>query len=216
MLAIDLFGQEAQPRYLSAVMEPTVRKTAVYYRLPAGTSGELYVGTTHTMNGALKAEGTYRDQELTIEHGRFVFYHDNGALESRGEYRYGKKTGVWQRFDANGNPLAEKVYDPDHLANIIYSSAQVMPRYPEGDDRVFVRYIRDRVNSETGQRTKAKVTATFVVEKTGELTDVKVHGGKDPEVDGKVADAIRTATPWVPGEEKGQPVRVKVRLPVNF
>lgn len=202
--------------YLSAVLEPTSKKNAAFYRVPNGTKDELFIGTTFTVEGSLKAEGTYLDDALSIEHGMFIFYHANGEVESRGAYEHGKKTGLWKRFAASGEELAEKMYDPEPLANIIYTRAQVMPRYAEGDEKELVRYIKERVNAEAGQRTKAKVTASFVVEKSGALSDVKVLGGKDATVDQRVADAIRSTAPWEPGMDKGQPVRVNVRLPVNF
>ena len=214
--ANGLQGQDPEPRYLSAVFEPTSKKNASFYRVPNGTKSDLFVGTTYSLDGRMKAEGTYNDAALTIEHGTFVFYHENGNIESTGAYEHGKKSGIWKRFEPGGGALAEKIYDPEPLANIIYSRAQVMPRYTDGDEKELVRYIKDRVNAEAGQRTKAKVTASFVVEKSGALSDMKVLGGKDATVDQRVADAIRSTAPWEPGLDKGQPVRVNVRLPVNF
>lgn len=214
--AKGLHGQDTEPRYLSAVLEPTSKKNASFYRVPNGTKADLFVGTTFSLDGRMKAEGTYDDDALTIEHGSFVFYHQNGNIESKGAYEHGLKSGVWKRFDPSGDALAEKIYDPEPLANIIYTRAQLMPRYSEGDERELVRYIKDRVNAEAGKRTKAKVTASFVVEKSGALSDVKVIGGKDAQVDKQVADAILSTAPWAPGMEKGQPVRVNVRIPVQF
>lgn len=214
--AKGLHGQDTEPQYLSAVLEPTSRKQATFYRVANGRKGDLYAAAIHTIEGRLKAEGTYMDEALTIEHGTFVFYHSNGGVESRGEYQHGRKAGVWERFTAAGVPLAEKFYDPEPLSNIVYTRAQEMPRYGDGDERVLVRYIKEHVNAASGQRTKAKVTANFVVEKSGVLSDVIIIGGKDPKVDERVADAIRSTAPWEPGKDKGQPVRVQVRMPVNF
>ncbi len=214
--AEGLHGQDTDPQYLSAVLEPTSKKNAAFYRVPNGMKDDLFVGTTYAVDGRMKAEGTYSDRDLRIEHGMFIFYHGNGEVESRGAYEHGKKTGLWKRYAVSGEPLAEKMYDPEPLANIIYTRAQVMPRYAEGDERELVRYIKERVNAETGKRIKAKVTASFVVEKSGALSDVKVLGGKNTTIDQHVAEAIRSTAPWEPGLDKGQPVRVNVRVPVNF
>jgi hypothetical protein len=211
-----LHGQDPDPQYLSAILEPTTRKKATYYRVANGRQGQLYAGAIHTMDGKLKAKGTYRDEALTIEHGMFEFYHANGEVESRGEYQHGRKSGVWERYTSAGVPLAEKIYDPEPLENIVYTRAQVMPRYTEGDERVLVRYIKERVNNQVGHRTKAKVTASFVVEKSGALSDIVVTGGKSPGVDKQVAEAIQSTAPWEPGMERGLPVRVQMRLPVQF
>jgi len=55
-----------------------------------------------------------------------------------------------------------------------------------------------------------------VVEKSGDLTDVKVVEGSNALMNDQLVDAIRSTSPWQPGAEKGQPVRVQVRLPVQF
>ena len=202
--------------YLSQVMEPAPRKQATFYRVVEGREGDLYVGRTYTMDGKLKAEGYYTDAALTMEHGRFVFYHENGEVESRGEYAMGNKSGLWERYDRWGRPLAEKIYDPNVLANIVHTRAQTMPRYANGDEKELVRYIREQVASPDGRRMKGAYTASFIVEKDGELSDIKVVQSKGPQVEQQVVDAIRRTAPWEPGAERGQPVRVQVRLPVQF
>jgi len=209
-------AQGDDPQYLTAALEQTVRKSAAFYRVANGMRSDLYLGILYTMDGLMKAEGTYVDAALKIPHGAFVFYHTNGEVESRGNYQNGHKAGVWERYDPAGRPLAEKVYDPEPLANIIYTRAQVMPRHAVGSEREFVRYIKDHLHNGNCPKAKAKVMASFVVEKSGALSDVKVIGGKDPQVDQGVVDAIKATSPWEPGLEKGQPVRVQVRMPVHF
>lgn len=62
-------------------------------------------------DGTLRMRGTYMDEALTIGHGTFSYYHDNGRLESQGRMSQGTKTGVWSRFDREGRALSEKIYD---------------------------------------------------------------------------------------------------------
>ncbi|HRP00765.1 MAG TPA: hypothetical protein PLN54_15145, partial [Flavobacteriales bacterium] len=91
-------AQEEQ-QYLNEVLALTTRKNAAYYRVNQGREGELFKGRTFTLEGRLKAEGTYKDASLTIEHGTFTFYHANGKVESQGEYVMGQKSGLWKRYD---------------------------------------------------------------------------------------------------------------------
>ncbi|HQW05034.1 MAG: TonB family protein [Flavobacteriales bacterium] len=206
---------EQQRIYLSEVLEPTVKKHATYYLQAAGMEEGLYVGKIFTMDDKLKAEGHFRDEQLTVEEGAFVFYHPNGKVESRGAYVMGNKSGIWERFDVWGGALAEKIYDPSPLENILYTRAETMPEYP-GGEKVFVSTIRSRVTKSDGKPVTGKVMTSFVVEKNGDLTDVKVIEGKDAEVDDQVVDVIKSTSPWAPGHDKGVPVRVQMRIPVQF
>lgn len=205
-----------QRQYLDGVLAMTSKKSARYYRVQEGMDGQLFIGKTYTIDGKLKAEGRYLDAGLTQPNGPFVFYHANGKVESKGQYLNGNKSGLWERFDVWGGALAEKVYDPEPLANIIYTRAQTMPEFPGGDQRAFVKYVRDKVSPISGQKLKGIVTASFVVEKNGELTDVKVIEGKDSVFDGQLVDAVKSTSPWQPGADQGRPVRVQMRVPVQF
>ncbi len=209
-------AQDSDRRYLNEVLASTSKRSAKFYRLNEGKDGELFIGRTYSMDGKLKSEGTYADAELRVEHGSFTFYHTNGQIESQGEYIMGNKSGVWERFDTRGGALAEKIYNHVPLENIVYTRAETMPQHGRGSDKEFVRYIRDNVTPPIGKRIKGSVTASFIVEKDGMLTDVKVVDGKSAEVDRQVIQAIKATEPWRPGTDKGQPVRVVMRMPVHF
>lgn len=218
LLALALpFGAQAQGeerQYLSEVLASTTRKNAAFYRTVVGEQDGLVLARTFSMEGTLKAEGTFTDKSLQVEHGAFTFYHANGKVESKGQYVMGHKSGVWLRFDQWGRPLAEKVYDPEPLVNIVYTRTETMPAYP-GGDKELVKVLRERT-LQNGEKAPRNVSATVLVEKSGELSEVKVIDGPDAAFDERLAEAIRSTAPWTPGEEKGQPVRVRVKLPVQF
>ncbi len=209
-------AQDEERVYLSEVLATTTKKIAKYYRVSEGKDGDLFVGRTYSIEGRLKTDGTYADPELQIEHGLFTFYHVNGSVESKGEYVMGSKTGVWERYDSGGRQLAEKIYDPTPLENIIYTRAETMPTHKHGSDKEFIRYIKASMVPVKGKRVKGAVTACFVVEKNGMLSDVKVVKSTNTDVDKQVVDAIMATSPWKPGTDKGQPVRVIIRMPVQF
>ena len=211
----EAMAQADERVYLDAVLEVTSKSKATYYREFVERRADLYFARTYRMDGQVKAEGTYRDARLMLEHGDFVFYHDNGKVESRGSYEKGVKSGVWQRFDKWGHQLAEKVYDPQLLAEILYTRAENMPVYP-GGEKEMVLYLRSKVQGPGGDRVKGKATASFVVERDGSLTDVKVVEGMGDPYDQHLVDALEGSPPWEPGREKGRIVRVQMRVPVDF
>lgn len=50
-------------------------------------------------NGAIAAEGQYEDGKRV---GHWKFTHDNGQLDEEGDYRDGYRIGVWEEYNANG------------------------------------------------------------------------------------------------------------------
>jgi hypothetical protein len=213
---LSAFAQKQDRLYLDAVMQPTGRKNAVYYRVSTGTDDGGHVGRTYTMDGVLKAEGVYADPELTVEHGRFTFYHTNGKVESTGTYRHGLKCGVWERYDRWGRELAEKVYDPGYLDTVLYTRAQQMPSFQDGGEQGLVRYLRNQLNTGGDKQFKGRATATVVVEKDGSISNVQVLERLGPDVDEELVDALRNSGPWTPGMERGRPVRVQMKVPVEL
>ncbi len=193
--------------YLSNVMEPTTKGKAAYYKVPAGQDGSAYVGKIFTMDDVLKAEGRYADADLQVAHGHFIYYFPDGKKESEGEYAMGYKSGVWQRYDQWGQQLAEKVYDPTPLENIVYTMAPTMPQYP-GGEQAMISYLKTKAGDVNG------ATATFVVEKDGDLSEIKVLGVQ-PAINDQLVDALDRAPRFEAGEKDGVPVRVHMRVPLK-
>lgn len=198
---------KAQRTWLDQVLAPTSKAQAAFYKEPAGESGTLYVGRIYTLDGKLKAEATYKDAELFLLHGPATFYHPDGRVESSGNYEMGNKTGVWQRNDQWGRALAEKVYDHKPLENIVYTMARTMPEFP-GGQTAMVRAVKAKVG-----RQSSDALASFVVEKDGRVTDVRVSG-TDERAAGEIAELITTAQ-WSAGNNDGLPVRVRMNVPLR-
>lgn len=209
LLAVNLVAQRT---YLSATLEPCSKGAAAFYKEADGQVAGAYKARIYTMAGKLKAEGTYSDAQLKVPHGRFTFYHPNGKIESTGDYQMGVKAGVWQRFDNWGMALAEKVYDPKPIQEIVHAQASTMPEYP-GGQKELVRYIRTKVEDKrVGEGT---ATASFIVEKDGTLSEVKVDAG-DEAVKGLIEQALVESPKWQVGENGGIPVRVAMKVPIKY
>ena len=200
-------GDKRQRVYLDKFMAPCGKGDAEYYKESAGQDGALYKVVIHTLKGAIKAEGTCADPGLEIRHGHWRFFHADGKLESEGEYAMGNKKGVWQRFDPWGQALAEKVYDPEPLENILYTMAPSMPEYP-GGEQAMVTYLRSTAPNSVG------ATAVFVVEKDGDLSAIKVLNADSIAAD-QLVDALDRAPRFEAGMKDGLPVRVQMRVPIK-
>jgi protein TonB len=63
---------------------------------------------------------------------------------------------------------------------------------------------------------QGRVVVSFVVEKDGSITDVKVVRSVDPSLDKEAARVVKSMPRWIPGKQNGSAVRVKYNVPVSF
>ena len=63
---------------------------------------------------------------------------------------------------------------------------------------------------------QGRVVCTFVVERDGSITDVKVVRGVDPSLDKEAIRVLKAMPHWIPGKQNGSAVRVKYTVPVTF
>lgn len=65
-------------------------------------------------------------------------------------------------------------------------------------------------------RIEGKVLLEFVINKDGSLTDLKVIRGIGFGCDEEALRVIAEAPAWEPGRQRGEPVRVRMKIPLTF
>ncbi len=107
----------------------------------------------------------------------------------------------------------------DHQSDTpIFTVVEEMPTFP-GGTKALIEYIRQNVKySEEARKTgkQGTVFVTFVIEKNGNVTNVKVLRGVDKSLDEVAVKAIENMPAWKPGMQQGEPVRVQFNVPVRF
>lgn len=63
---------------------------------------------------------------------------------------------------------------------------------------------------------EGRVVVQFVVDKEGNLQDVKVIKGIDPLLDQEAVRVISSMPQWIPGKQKGKAVNVQFNMPLQF
>ncbi len=117
--------------------------------------------------------------------------------------------------------LKEAVAQPEpkpEVENKIFDVVEQMPSFP-GGNAALMKYLSDNVKypvvaQENG--VQGRVVVSFVVEKDGHITDVKVVRSVDPSLDKEAARVVRSMPSWIPGKQNGSAVRVKYNVPVSF
>ena len=115
----------------------------------------------------------------------------------------------------------EKVVDevpPAVEETKIFEVVEQMPSFPGGDAALMQflsKNIKDPVVAEENG-IQGRVIATFVVERDGSITDVKVVKSVDPSLDKEAIRVLKSMPKWIPGKQNGSAVRVKYTVPVTF
>lgn len=101
--------------------------------------------------------------------------------------------------------------------NSIYNTAgiEVKPAFPGGMDK-FYKYVGNNYRTPEEEGLKGKVYVTFVVEKDGSLTDIKVIRDIGFGTGKEAIRVLKSSPRWVPGEQNGKKVRVLYSLPITI
>ncbi len=97
-----------------------------------------------------------------------------------------------------------------------YMTEPTMPKYPGGTEKMF-EFIADNLRwSDDDACIQGRVVVSFIVEKDGSLTDVKVIKSVDPAFDKEAVRVVKSMPKWEPGMYRGKPARVKYCIPISF
>lgn len=131
-------------------------------------------------------------------------------------------------FDVKGNDEAagevlkakEVIADekPKEEETKVFDVVEQMPQFPGGQGALF-EYLSKQIKypviaEENG--VQGRVIVTFVVERDGSITDVKVVKSVDPSLDKEAQRVVKGMPRWIPGKQNGSAVRVKYTVPVTF
>ncbi|MGF7041250.1 energy transducer TonB [Mucilaginibacter lappiensis] len=115
-----------------------------------------------------------------------------------------------------GNSDIKQVVEAD--PNQIFTSVEQVPEFPGGLDK-FGAYLSKAIRYPAVARengTQGRVIVTFVVERDGSLTDIKVTRGIGSGCDEEAVRVLKNSPKWKPGIQNGRPVRVQYSVPISF
>ena len=100
----------------------------------------------------------------------------------------------------------------------IFTVVESMPSFP-GGDKARIRFLNENIEYPTMAREsgiQGRVYVTFVVERNGMVTDVKILRGIGGGCDEEAIKVVKAMPKWIPGKQRGKPVRVQFTLPIKF
>ncbi len=99
--------------------------------------------------------------------------------------------------------------------NRIYMIVPQMPTFPGDLDNFMADHLR-YPQSAINRGISGTVNITFVIKKTGAVSDVAVLSGVSADIDSEAVRVVKSMPPWNPGKKDGKAVNVQYNLPVYF
>ncbi|GAB1405059.1 energy transducer TonB [Lentimicrobium sp.] len=100
----------------------------------------------------------------------------------------------------------------------IFTVVEDQPSFPGGDE-ARIRFLQENIKYPQMAREsgiQGTVYVTFVVERNGSVTDVRVMRGIGGGCDEEAVRVIKAMPKWIPGKQRGKPVRVQFNMPIKF
>ena len=96
---------------------------------------------------------------------------------------------------------------------------EVMPSFRGGDINTFREWVQRRIiypHAALEARIQGTVFFTFIVEPDGSVSNVTIVKGVAEMIDDEVVRAIEASPTWSPGLQRGQAVRMRFSMMLNF
>ena len=113
-----------------------------------------------------------------------------------------------------GNGTAAVVEEVDNSIHTV-AGIEIVPEFPGGMEK-FYKFVGNNYQTPEEEGLKGKVYVTFVVEKDGSLTDIKVIRDIGYGTGKEAIRVLNKCPKWTPGEQNGKKVRVLYSLPITI
>lgn len=173
--------------------------------------------------------------EPLYKNGLCAFYSESGQKTSEGNYVNNKQMGIWINWDEDGKDssviefFADSSYKNIHISATnktvndkydFYYPYEIMPEYIGGIGAMsefIIQHVK-YPKYERNHGVSGTCYVTFVVEKDGSVTDVRILRGVagGPGCDKEALRVINLMPKWKPGIQGGRIVRVQFNLPIKF
>ena len=100
----------------------------------------------------------------------------------------------------------------------VFMVVEEQPEYPGGTEAL-LNFLRENINYPEyckENKIQGRVIVTFVVEKDGSIVEAEVVKSVSDELDAEALRVVNLMPKWKPGKQRGENVRVKYTVPVNF
>lgn len=115
-------------------------------------------------------------------------------------------------------PVQFRLQAQEAIEEVTFTVVEQMPEFPGGQNAL-LKHISQKIKypilaQEAG--IEGRVVASMVIDKEGNVGDIRVERGIDPDLDQEAVRVLSSLPRWQPGEQRGRKVSVKYTLPIQF
>jgi TonB family protein len=100
----------------------------------------------------------------------------------------------------------------------VFTVVEVMPKFKGGKEALYT-YLGNNIKYPEDAKKEGiegTVYVTYVIEKDGSVSHVKVLRGVHESLDKEAVRVIKEMPKWEPGKQRGKPVRVQYNMPIKY
>ena len=172
--------------------------------------GKPVIGAAIMIRGTKKGsvtdpEGLFRMKDVPVGSWIDVMY-------------VGYKTVSMQVTKANASKLSFVMEKENASEGMAFDVVEQMPQFPGGMPAL-MKWLQDNMKypkEAQDAKQQGRVIVSFVVEKDGSITNVRVVKSVTPSLDEEAIRVVKAMPKWNPGMQNGEPVRVNYTVPISF
>jgi TonB family protein len=113
---------------------------------------------------------------------------------------------------------AEIRNEADTTSDAVFSSVEILPEFPGGVE-AFGKFLGSNIRYPAAAREKhiqGRVICTFIVEKNGRLSNIRVVRSISPDIDAEAVRVLNMSPTWKAGVQNNHKVRTQYSVPISF
>jgi protein TonB len=123
---------------------------------------------------------------------------------------------AWENTTFNLPAFPDEKPVPD---NNVFVSVEDMPKFYWDNSDDFKYFIAKHLRYPKIAKTngiQGIVKVRFIIDEKGNLINAEIIRSVDPSLDEEVLRVLNLSPRWIPGKQRGKPVKVSFEIPVNF
>lgn len=187
----------------------------------------------YNYEGPMLTMETYKDENGKIPHGEFIYYGENGQMDSSGYCVNGKKHDWWYHYTDSFTVWKKERYDMGKLVERMDLAAiesekekqKAEEHFGESEaifksgDAEWIKYIQKSLKFpdrawKLGK--EGRLLIQFVINTNGATDDFKILRSIEYSLDEEAIRIIKNSPKWRPAHQDGRLVKAYRRQPLTF